>query len=355
MQTISVITPSYNQGEYLEQTIASVLSQEGEFRVDYVIMDGGSTDASVDVIKKYDAMLKNGERQVGCRGISFRWSSEKDKGQVDAINKGFREASGSVVAWLNSDDCYVPGALQAVADLFAGHPEIDVVYGDTQYVDSAGEPLFDRRSVPFVRMYLLRGLGVQQPSVFFRKSVIERIGFLDESLSFVFDNDYWIRMVQAGCRCHHIEKILSRYRFHDKAKTYDSSALLPEMLTVVKRYGDRDDLAAAYGKACYDYARACGMGPLRAHETLLDKARFNVDGFTREDVAALFEGMCGAVYQYADHSYARAQFRTARHVIRAAFKRYPRCITHARLLGLYMKCMLGPQSVALLKNLKRRG
>src|ERR1035437_9764873 len=108
---ISIVTPSYNQGEFLAETIESVISQEGEFHIDYIIVDGASTDTSVEIIRHYDELLNERNWSIKCCGIRFRWTSGKDKGQTDALMKGFRIAKGDVYAWLNSDDTYLPGAL----------------------------------------------------------------------------------------------------------------------------------------------------------------------------------------------------------------------------------------------------
>src|SRR5262245_45147166 len=117
----SIITPSYNQGQFLGETIESVISQSGAFSIDYIIVDGGSTDNSVDIIRQYDERLHRGGWPVKCQGISYRWVSEQDKGQADALMKGFLMAKGNIFAWVNSDDTYIPGALQAAAVFFREH------------------------------------------------------------------------------------------------------------------------------------------------------------------------------------------------------------------------------------------
>src|SRR6266702_635663 len=109
---ISIVTPSYNQGAFLAETIESVIGQEGDFAIDYTIVDGGSSDDSVDIIRDYEARLHNGKWPVACRGVTLRWTGERDKGQTDALMKGFRMSQGEILAWLNSDDTYLPGALQ---------------------------------------------------------------------------------------------------------------------------------------------------------------------------------------------------------------------------------------------------
>lgn len=179
---ISVITPSFNQAEYLERTILSVISQNYP-DLEYIIMDGGSTDQSVEIIKKYQRDIKH-------------WVSEKDGGQTDAVNRGFQIATGEILGWLNSDDIYYSQTLQVVADYFSSHPECDVIYGEADYID-ADDKLMDEyptRSWNFSK--LKSGCFICQPSVFFRKSVLEEFGPLDNKLNFCMDYEYWLRCGQ---------------------------------------------------------------------------------------------------------------------------------------------------------------
>ena len=119
---ISIVTPSYNQGEFLEETLVSVLSQEGDFFLDYLVIDGASTDGSLEIIRRYAELLEKDEWPVRCRGIRYRWMSEPDNGQSDALMKGFNLAEGEILAWLNSDDVYLPGALQKVTSFLKATP-----------------------------------------------------------------------------------------------------------------------------------------------------------------------------------------------------------------------------------------
>jgi glycosyltransferase involved in cell wall biosynthesis len=135
---ISVATPSYYQGVFLAETIKSVIDQEGDFSIGYIIIDGSSTDRSVDIIKKYDELLQKGKLSAKSRGICYRWVSEKDKGQADALLKGYLMATGQILAWLNSDDTYLPEALRSAADFFRDHPETAPLYGKSHYCDLTG-------------------------------------------------------------------------------------------------------------------------------------------------------------------------------------------------------------------------
>ena len=147
---ITIVTPSYNQAHFLEQTILSVIRQ-GYPNLEYIVIDGGSTDGSVDVLRKYE------------HAISY-WISEPDQGPVDAINKGFRRATGSILAWLNADDLYQPGALEGVAAAFEADESADVVYGNTYWINRDGVVLAEKRQTPFSRLgYRYGGSGLQQP------------------------------------------------------------------------------------------------------------------------------------------------------------------------------------------------
>lgn len=221
---ISIITPSCNQGAFLAETIESVIAQEGDFSIDYIIVDGGSSDNSVDIIKNYDARLHNGEWQVNCQGITYRWVSEWDKGQTDALMKGFRMASGDIYAWLNSDDTYLPGALQTASIFLRDHPDTGLMYGDAHYVDSSGAVISSYHTEEFDLIRLASANIICQPSAFFRRNVFEAVGGLDESLNFVMDYDLWIRI---GRRfpCHQLPGLLATYRLHDSSKTISSDTL----------------------------------------------------------------------------------------------------------------------------------
>jgi len=198
---ISIITPSYNQAAFLEETIQSVIGQEYPHK-EYIVIDGGSSDGSIEIIRRYSDRLSH-------------WVSEPDRGQSHAINKGFALARGDVLAWLNSDDLYMPGALRAIAELFFQHPEVDLIYGDYIYTDVGGKVM--RRRHVFSSMLLYHDyLG--QPAVFFRRSLWEKVGCLDESLHYCMDWDLFLRMWKVS-RSRHLPTVLATYRLHNTAKS----------------------------------------------------------------------------------------------------------------------------------------
>jgi glycosyltransferase involved in cell wall biosynthesis len=220
---VSIITPSYNQAEYLEATIESVLSQDYP-RLEYIVIDGGSTDGSLDIIKRYSGQLAD-------------WLSEPDAGQTEAINKGFNRATGEIYGWLNSDDVYQPGAISEVVDYFKSHPEIGMVYGQANYIDSTGKLVgrFPAAKTDYTR--LLRGyVHIPQQSAFFRGNLWRMVGPLDPSFYFAMDYDLWVRLA-AVTAIDHVERLWANFRIHTDAKTsYAVDHCWPEMLRVFNRY-----------------------------------------------------------------------------------------------------------------------
>ncbi len=203
---ISIITPSFNQGNFLEETILSVLEQ-GYPNLEFMIIDGGSTDQSVEVIKKYESYL------------SF-WVSEKDQGQTHAINKGFKRASGELINWLNSDDMLVQGALKKLARAVLKSPEADVYYGDYKAVDGSGNLLYQRKCAPYHPDTLFWGRQLSsQPAVFFRRYLLTHLGWLNENQQFCMDTEFWIRVARNGAVFSQVTEPLGITRVHGDAKT----------------------------------------------------------------------------------------------------------------------------------------
>jgi glycosyltransferase involved in cell wall biosynthesis len=200
---ISVVTPSYNQGQYLEETINSVLSQ-GYPELEYIIIDGGSRDGTLDIIRRYEQKLSY-------------WVSEKDSGQSEAINKGLRRATGEIVTWLCSDDLFVPHTLERVAAHFAGTNAAlvhgrTVLFGDGMREQVKGADEHD------LEFRYLSGMPFAQPSSFFRRRVLEEQGYLDESLHYGMDYDLLAR-IALNYPIRRVEETFSRYRLHEESKS----------------------------------------------------------------------------------------------------------------------------------------
>ena len=199
---ISIITPSFNQGQYIEETILSVLGQ-GYPNLEYIIIDGGSTDSTKDVIAKYQDRITY-------------WVSEKDNGQSDAINKGLKRATGEIVAWLNSDDTYLPGALHEVAKQFVDHPSAGIVVGNVRNDYADGHS--DVHNNIFEPVDFISRVAIHQPGVFWKRELNERFGYLDPSFYYLMDQELWVRIF-FNTECIKTDKVLAAFRIHDEAKT----------------------------------------------------------------------------------------------------------------------------------------
>lgn len=203
MTLVSIVIPSFNQVSYLETTLLSVLGQDYP-RVETIVMDGGSTDGSADVIRSYEKRLAY-------------WVSEKDAGQADAINKGMARARGEIVAWLNSDDYYLPGAVRAALRAFERNPDALLVYGNMLAVDERGQTINSFRFKQLTLEDLLSFQIIGQPAVFMRRAAFERAGGLDRSYHFLLDHHLWIRIAAQG-RILHVPQTWAAARYHAEAK-----------------------------------------------------------------------------------------------------------------------------------------
>jgi len=201
---LSIVTPSFNQAQFLETTILSVLEQDYP-AIEYFIMDGGSTDGSVEIIRRYDARVAH-------------WQSKPDRGQADAINEGLQRAQGEFVAWINSDDVYLPGAFREAIHAFEENPKAGMVYGNGIMVGSELEVL-DKHSYPQLDLVDLLAFEVLlQPAVFMRKHVLDEVGYLDPTFNLIFDHELWIRIANQYPILH-VASYWALERKHPQAKT----------------------------------------------------------------------------------------------------------------------------------------
>jgi glycosyltransferase involved in cell wall biosynthesis len=203
MTLVSIITPSYNQALYLEQTIQSVLEQDYP-HIEYIVVDGGSTDNSTEIIQKHADRLAY-------------WISEKDSGQAEAINKGFARANGEIVAWLNSDDYYMLNTISFAVRCFEQNPDVVMVYGDMLAVNEEGQIINVLKYKQLSLEDLLCFQIIGQPSVFFRRAAVEKTGVLEPTFHYMLDHHLWIRLAHQG-RILHVPQVWSAARYHPLAK-----------------------------------------------------------------------------------------------------------------------------------------
>lgn len=205
---ISIVTPSYNCGPFINETIESVLSQ-GVASFEHIIMDGGSKDKTVDILRSYPHL---------------KWKSEKDKGQSDALNKGFKLVKGEIVGWLNADDTYEPGTFKKVLDFFNANPAIDCVGTDINIIDEKSQKIGFSASKPFNLYEMLIVNTVKQPTVFMRRKMVERLVGVDESLYYVMDHEFWVRAHIEGFKIQYIpNEVFANFRMISGTKSFESA------------------------------------------------------------------------------------------------------------------------------------
>jgi glycosyltransferase involved in cell wall biosynthesis len=228
---ISIVTPSYNQAQFIRYALDSIHSQ-GYPDLEHIVMDGGSTDGTVDILRSYD------------KG-DIIWLSEPDSGQSDAINKGMRRTTGDILAYLNSDDALLPGSLTFVAAYFEQHPDIDVLYGAVETTD-ADHNVISRELQPSTLDWwtvMTKRMVLPQQGIFWRRRVYEALGDFDETLHYRMDYDFWMRSLLAGFNWGRTEQFLGQFRIHDTSKSGSQDInFAADWWTILSRIYARDDL-----------------------------------------------------------------------------------------------------------------
>ncbi len=255
---ISVVTPSFNQGEYLEETIRSVLLQ-GYPDLEYIVMDGGSTDQSVPIIRKYSAWISH-------------WESKGDEGQSHAINQGINRATGAVSAWLNSDDTYEKGALQCIGNEFGRNSGADVISGQCRlWFGKADDELFGPSPLRVYKDFLYAGSNwmhrrlIMQPGAFFKTQAYQSVGGIPPDLKYAIDEALWLRLARAGHRFHSIPVHLANLRVHAAQKTADPFVAYQELCQLAWHYLKTD--RAKFGDEAFAIADDIfsGLEQMRTH------------------------------------------------------------------------------------------
>ncbi len=271
----SIVTPSYNQAAFIAETIESVLSQKGRFEIEYFVMDGGSTDGSVEIIKEYADRVACGDWPVKCAGVSMFWVSQKDKGQSDAINQGLRRSSGDILSYINSDDRYCPGAFERVADEFANRPDTDFIYGDGDVIDEHSNLQWEWLSRPYNHSILTSyrflwnecGNYILQQATFWRKRVLDSIGYFDETFHYAMDLEYWVRAGHNNLKLQHIPCKFGMFRLIAGTKSLSSPTVFWEdQLEIYRRYRGSHAMAIYFAYYYYNVALHFYFDPERARE-----------------------------------------------------------------------------------------
>jgi glycosyltransferase involved in cell wall biosynthesis len=238
---ITVVTPSYNQAMFLEETIRSVLLQAYP-NLEYVVMDGGSTDGSREIIRKYEKHLAY-------------WTSAKDAGASDAIKKGFERATGSLFAYLNSDDVYLPDALHQIEAGFR-QKAADIVYGNMYWMDREGKIVGERRQTPFSRIgYLYGGADLMQPATFWTAEIYRKAGGMDPSFQFAFDMDLFARFMASGAKFAHIRQFVASFRMHSAQKSDVINESGRRETNLIRERHARFPVQSVFGRLLRSFAR----------------------------------------------------------------------------------------------------
>lgn len=285
---ITVVVPTYNQAEFIERTLLSLLDQS--VSVEIIVIDGGSTDETPEILRRYDKRLAY-------------WVSEPDRGQTHAINKGMARATGEIRAYLNSDDLYLPGALEAVADAYKANPDADIFNGRCITIDEDDRRLdrefFSDIETPSDVLDLwqvwFRGRNFVQPEVFWTRRIADRVGLFDENRHYAMDYDYWARCIIAGARVHHIDQELSAFRIWAAQKSSAAEKAADELREIaIAHLQDRSvDISAQLrrtliGDWAFDelYTKRTGEGELQKKGGL--SRRLSLAGFVCRHPELLF-------------------------------------------------------------------
>jgi len=242
---VSIVTPSFNKGRFIEETILSIKNQTYP-RIEHIIIDGGSTDNTIDIIKKYEGTY------------NMRWVSEPDKGQADAINKGWRMAKGEILAYLNADDTYTPWAVETAVKYLTEHPDVYMVYGDCNIINERGEVIGRDEAEEFdLRKAICLTCSVPSTTIFFRRRVLNKIGFIDTNLYIGMDYDFWLR-VGLKFKVQRIPHLLANFRSYPATKcASEFYRFWPEYLYILNKTFSNPELPpeikSVKGRA-YSYA-----------------------------------------------------------------------------------------------------
>lgn len=277
---VSIITPSYNQGEFIKATIESVLNQDYP-NIEYLVMDGGSTDNTVEILKSY--------------GDRIQWVSEKDKGQADAVNKGIKRAKGQIIGWLNSDDTYLEGAVSKMVDYLKTHPDTDMVYGEGYYTDKEGNITERYLTEKYNRNRLAEMCIICQPTAFFTKEIVERVGMLDVEHQLSMDYELWLRMAKAG-KIAYIPDYIATSRMYEENKTLSRrKEVYEETCKAVKKHYGYVPISWIDGYADYIAEGTRGWKFHWNDIRLFVRFNFSNPGYCWNGLKSILRSRCGGI------------------------------------------------------------
>jgi glycosyltransferase involved in cell wall biosynthesis len=261
---VSIVTPSYNQASFIEEALLSVKNQ-GSMCVEHIVVDGASTDHTVSILKEYSA--KPGWEHL-------RWVSEPDQGQSDALNKGFRRATGDLIGWLNSDDRYRAGCFESIATASAWHTDADVLYGDYTWFDEKNLCLQVRREIEFSRFVLgyHRVLYIPTTTTFFRRRIFDEGNWIDLRYQYAMDYEFFLRLASSGYRFRHVPHVLADFRWHANSKSGSQS---------VKQLAEHDEIARLYSPILRRMPSGMPLRIVRKGARLLAASRRYTEKFLR--------------------------------------------------------------------------
>lgn len=359
----TIVTPSYNQAAYLEETIKSVIGQEGPFEIEYFIMDGGSSDGSADIIRRYAESVNSGRYPIRCSRVQIHWRSGKDGGQSDAINEGLRRATGDYASYINSDDLYFDGAFALVNGTFSQRMEADFVFGDGHVIGKDGALQWEWLSRPYDHSvmttyhFLWNDFTnyIMQQATFWRTRVHHRIGLFDETFHYAMDVEYWIRAGHKGLSLVHIPEKLGKFRMIEGTKSLSGPTVFwSDWLEIFRRYRGANELDSYLAFYYFNLARSLDWD-LKAARRVADEALRRWDKLTEDERAAIgrqcYRAYGLACYLVALELQRQGRFELARNYYREGLAHLPGLAIRPAAAFCLLKQAAGRRGAAVLDRL----
>lgn len=332
----TIVTPSFNQGPYIEETIKSVIGQKGPFEIEYFIIDGGSSDGSADIIRRYAEAVNSSRYPIHCSRVQIQWRSEKDGGQSAAINEGLKQATGDYASYINSDDLYFDGAFALVTEAFSRRMDADFVFGDGDVIDQSGALQWEWLSRPYDHRvmtsyhFLWNDFTnyIMQQATFWRTRVHKNLGLFDETFHYAMDVEYWVRAGHRGLSLVHIPQKLGKFRMIEGTKSLSGPTVFwSDWLEIFRRYRGADELDSYLAFYYFNLAR-CSDWDLKTARRVADDSLGRWETLTMDERAAI-RLQCERAYGLACYLVAielqrQGHFERARHYSREGSAHLPR-------------------------------